>query len=272
MRPIALKSPVSTSIFASAGILMSFLAAAPAMAQLSMPWTGGKNFPVTQTVHSGTPWGVRLDAIDFGLRAGEPVLAPVDSTVKNFCRTGVNRDHHAILLSSQQGDYSLIHVKTSGISIGRSFKKGEQIGVVAADLPNDPKCAISTGQHLHVGFPSVNSVVDGYRIGDLRLGQQVTSQNGRTATPPPSSNIRLVNFSATAAPEGVNVRSGPSLSASIVGRIGPNQRINFDAWTYGDTVNDRWTGRPDRRWYRVAGTNNWVASAVVNGNAPGSQP
>ncbi|MBD2567793.1 SH3 domain-containing protein [Anabaena lutea] len=242
---------------------------APAMAQMSMPWGGGKTFPVTQTVHKD---GWIPNAMDFGLRAGEPVLAPIDSTVKRVCATGVNRDHHAILFSSSQGDYSLIHVKTSGIFNGRAFKKGEQIGVVAADLPKDPNCAISYGQHLHVGFPSVNSVVDGYRIGDLRLNQQVTSQNGRTATPPPSSNIRLVNFTATAAPQGVNIRSAPSLSASIVGRIAPNQRINFDAWTYGDAVTDIWLGRPDRRWYRIAGTNNWVASAVVNGNAPGSQP
>jgi len=266
MRPIG--SKLIAGLISSATISAI---AAPAMAQLSMPWTGGKTFPVTQTVHSGTPWGVRLDAIDFGLRAGEPVLAPADSQVERFCVTGANRDHHAILFNSPHGKYTLIHVKTSGISIGKSFRKGEQIGIVAADLPNDRNCAISTGQHLHVGFPNVNSVVDGYKIGDLRLNQQVTSQNGRPTTPPPS-NIVLVNFSAVAAPEGVNVRSGPSTSASIVGRIGPNQRINFDAWTYGDVVNDRWTGKPDRRWYRVAGTNNWVASAVVNGNAPGSQP
>ena len=81
-----------------------------------------------------------------------------------------------------------------------------------------------------------------------------------------------VNFSATAAPEGVNIRSAPSLNASIVGRAAPNQRLNFDAWTYGDTVLDRWINTPDARWYRIAGTNNWVASAVVNGNAPGSRP
>jgi hypothetical protein len=260
--------------FISTAAAMSAIAA-PAMAQMSMPWTGGKTFSVTpaRTVPMH-PDGWGRAGVDFLLGANEPVLAPIDSTVKKVCATGVNRDHHAILLSSQQGDYSLIHVRTSGISVGRSFKKGEQIGVVADDTPKDsgPKpCAISYGVHLHVGFPSADSVVDGYKIRDLRPSQQVTSQNGRTTTPPPN-NIVVVNFSATAAPEGVNVRSGPSLSASIVGRIGPNQRINFDAWTYGDAVPDRWTGKPDRRWYRVAGTNNWVASAVVNGNAPGSQP
>lgn len=91
-------------------------------------------------------------------------------------------------------------------------------------------------------------------------------------TPPNNNGVRSVSFSATAAPAGVNVRSGPSLSATVVGRLAPNQRVNFDAWTYGSVVNDLWLGTPDARWYRIAGTNNWVASAVVYGNAPGSRP
>ena len=81
------------------------------------------------------------------------------------------------------------------------------------------------------------------------------------------SAIRTVTpFSATAASSGANVRSAPSVSASIVGSIAPNERRTFDAWTYGDTVNDAWTGQPDARWYRLSGTNSWVASGVINGN------
>lgn len=86
------------------------------------------------------------------------------------------------------------------------------------------------------------------------------------------TSFYAVNFSATAAPTGVNIRSAPSTTASIVGRISPNQRINFDGWKFGETVPDFWTNAPDARWYRIAGTNNWVASAVVSGNAPGSRP
>ncbi|HAG79807.1 MAG TPA: hypothetical protein DCL61_01270 [Cyanobacteria bacterium UBA12227] len=85
--------------------------------------------------------------------------------------------------------------------------------------------------------------------------------------------VRSVNsFWATAAPSGVNIRSGPSLSASIVGRLAPNERRSFNAWTYGDTVADIWLGRPDARWYRLSGTNHWVASGVVNGNPNPAPP
>jgi hypothetical protein len=84
--------------------------------------------------------------------------------------------------------------------------------------------------------------------------------------------IRYVNFSGKAASTGVNIRSGPSLSASIVRRSQPNEAFNFGAWTYGDVVNDIWTNQADARWYKLSGQDAWVASAVVAGNAPGSTP
>jgi hypothetical protein len=84
--------------------------------------------------------------------------------------------------------------------------------------------------------------------------------------------IRNVNFSGKAASGGVNIRSAPSLSASIVRRSQPNEAFNFEAWTYGDVVNDIWIDQPDARWYKLSGQNAWVASAVVAGNAPGSTP
>ncbi|MEH2195457.1 MAG: CHAP domain-containing protein [Nostoc sp.] len=112
---------------------------------------------------------------------------------------------------------------------------------------------------------------------DVRLTGFARSINGRndisfwkkgTIT----TEFHSVNFTAKAANTGVNIRSAASVNASVVGRFTPNQQISFDGWKYGDSVPDLWTNQPDRRWYRVAGTQNWVASAVVNGNAPGSTP
>jgi surface antigen len=125
--------------------------------------------------------------------------------------------------------------------------------------------------------------------GNVRITQFVSSINGnpnisfwaRGNTPPPpqpqpqppnNNGVNVVNFSAVTHSDGVNIRSTPSTSASVAGRLGGNVRVNFDGWVYSETVRDAWTGNPDRRWYRIAGTNQWVASAVVNGNAPGYQP
>lgn len=41
-----------------------------------------------------------------------------------------------------------------------------------------------------------------------------------------------------------------------------------NAWTFGEPR----TGHLDARWYCVAADGGWVASARVNGNAPGTNP
>ncbi len=96
-------------------------------------------------------------------------------------------------------------------------------------------------------------------------------KNGTTSTTNPSSFNR-VNFTGVTSNNRTNARSAPGTGAGIIGYINPNTRVAFDGWTYSTAVNDLWTGRPDRRWYHIAGTNYWIASATVNGNAPGSQP
>jgi hypothetical protein len=267
-------------------LMSSAVAAAPAMAaEWSLPWQAGVNATISRGTASHNAhndyWNRQFNAVDFtNIRAGTPVLAPVDgSRIKAVCQAKGGDNHNAIWFSSPDGDYTLMHVKASGLRTGQVFNRGQQIGVVAADTPNDPNCARSTGVHVHINFPSRNLVVDGYRVANM-TGGTFTSRNGQP-TPPPqpqpqppnnNSGVNLVNFSGTTAPAGVNVRSDASTSASIVGRLGGYVRVNFDGWKYGESIPDTWTGRADRRWYRIAGTNQWIASAVVNGNAPGSQP
>lgn len=260
-------------------VFISSAIAAPAMAaSWSLPWQGGTSATISRGTGSHNDgWNTQSNAVDFAnIRPGTPVLAPVDgSTIKRVCQAKGGDNHNAIWFSSPDGDYTLMHVKASGLRAGQVFNRGQQIGVVAADTPNDPNCARSTAPHIHINFPNRNLVVDGVRVANM-TGGTFTSRNGQPTPPPqpqpPNDGVNLVNFSAVTAPAGVNVRSAPSTSAPIVGRLGGNVRVNFDGWKYGDSVPDTWTNRPDRRWYRIAGTNTWIASAVVNGNAPGSQP
>ena len=84
------------------------------------------------------------------------------------------------------------------------------------------------------------------------------------------TTIRSTSFSGKAGPQGANLRSDRSSSASIV-RVAPaNTTLSFEAWGYGDVVNDIWTGQQDARWYKLRGENVWVASAVIWGNPPGN--
>lgn len=124
--------------------------------------------------------------------------------------------------------------------------------------------------------PSMGVFLQGWlnRLNALRREVEANS-----VSPPPSStpgvngNINWVNFSGTVGPSiGVNLRNSPRFSDRS-SRNEPNgRRLEFDAWTYGETGTDMWLGTPDARWFKVKGTNLWVPSAFIDGNAPGSSP
>ncbi|NJL67228.1 MAG: S8 family serine peptidase [Microcoleus sp. SM1_3_4] len=110
-------------------------------------------------------------------------------------------------------------------------------------------------------------------IPDTWSGEGKVTPSERAADSPFWPTIESVNFSAWVMPTvGAYVRSGPGTKFTIVGARPYQETIQFDGWTYGQRIPDEQLGSPDERWYRIAGTNNWMASAVVFGNAPESTP
>lgn len=111
-----------------------------------LPWRSG-NYRITKPWHGD---GYGLTSLDFDIPAGTEIVAPIDSQVLSSCNAGNN--HRAILFRAADGQkYSIIHVTARRVK--ESYQKGETIGVVASDVP-DNKCARSTGVHLHMGFPT----------------------------------------------------------------------------------------------------------------------
>ena len=259
---------IALAVFALTSCGMSLVQAHEVLAGTTwkFPWSSS----VTSSTNGG--WhgdGYGMKALDFRMRGGEDVLAPVDATVVSQCNAGNN--HRAIKLRAADGQYlSIIHVTTSDVYVGKTYKQGGKIGNVATDRPWN-NCAQSTGPHLHVGFPSQYVYIDGYNFSPSSVNAGVTLRSTNGAVTPPPNNFISVTFSARTAPAGVNVRSGPGTNFPVVRVIGGNQNVGFTGWTYGTVVTDLWLGTPDARWYRIA-DNQWVASAVVYGNAPGSRP
>lgn len=134
-----------------------------------LPWRGGP-VSLNQGWHSD---GYGLRSLDFGLRGGQAVIAPINSKVVSTCNAGNN--HRAIKLQASNGQYySLIHVNTSNIWVGKTYNQGEQIGVVASDRPWN-SCAKSTGVHLHMGLPSQTFSIDGYKLTPSSLPKTFSS-------------------------------------------------------------------------------------------------
>ncbi|WP_429843325.1 matrixin family metalloprotease [Brevibacillus sp. FIR094] len=79
-----------------------------------------------------------------------------------------------------------------------------------------------------------------------------------------------VDFSGVSASIPVNIRTGPTTSATIIDKLQPNTRVQFSGWTRGTSLNDFWTNAPDNRWffYERNGVKYYVASAFINGNPP----
>jgi len=150
----------------SAAILTAEASASP-----KMPFVGSTT--VTQSAH-GDGYGLR--AIDLGLPAGTPVIAPDDVVVVSTCNAGNN--HRAIKLRSNTALYALIHVTTPNVSVGKTYRQGELIGTVASDTPwND--CAQSKGVHLHFAVSTNAPVVDGVNLLTVPYRTLIRSSNIR---------------------------------------------------------------------------------------------
>ncbi|WOD38263.1 peptidoglycan DD-metalloendopeptidase family protein [Nodosilinea sp. E11] len=160
-------------------VSVNFHSKAHATIRWKMPWPAGFTPQLTQGVHQDGLVGGLL-AFDLSLPAGTPVLAPIDSTVVRHCIAQGTDNHRSILLRTRTGQqYSLGHVTTS--TVQRSYRQGEQIGVVAPEQHvDDPRCATSTGAHLHFGLPQVPTTIDNQTLTRFSTrGEQLTSTNQR---------------------------------------------------------------------------------------------
>lgn len=166
---------IVTTLLVTVGINVN--SHANATIQWKMPWPAGFRPQITQGLHRDRNMG-GMQAFDISLPAGAPVLAPIDSTVVRNCVSQGTNNHRSILLRSRTGQqYSLSHVTTSAVQ--RSYRQGEQIGVVAPEQRvDDPRCVSSTGVHLHFGLPQIPTTIDGQTLTRFTVrGDQLTSTN-----------------------------------------------------------------------------------------------
>ncbi|MEH1897618.1 MAG: S8 family serine peptidase [Nostoc sp.] len=164
------------------------------------------------------------------------------------------------IVSSQYGTYPIFggirqtYLNTGGLNgwLGapKSAEIGQGNGVVI--------------QYFANGYIIWNgSKATAYRNGSGMPSQPVPN-------PKPDNSIKLKNFRGWVMPGiGVALRNSPHLNDKSGKAEAYGKWLEFDAWTYGDTVNDYKVGTPDNRWFRIKGTNYWVPSAYIYGNPEG---
>lgn len=88
-----------------------------------------------------------------------------------------------------------------------------------------------------------------------------------------TSIIHLDEFSGWVGPKiGVNLRFERKLAARTSKSIPQGVTLDFDAWAYGQSEKDIWTGNQDALWFRVSDENLWVPSAYIYGYPSGRPP
>ncbi|MEH2123818.1 S8 family serine peptidase [Nostoc sp.] len=164
------------------------------------------------------------------------------------------------IVSSQYGTYPIYggirqtYLNTSGLNGWLGAPKSAEIG---------------QGNGVVIQYFANGYIIwNGSRATAYRNGSGTPSQP--VPTPKPDNNIKLKNFRGWVMPGiGVALRNSPHLNDKS-GKAEPYGKwLEFDAWTYGDTVKDYKVGTPDNRWFRVKGTNYWVPSAYIYGYPEG---
>ncbi len=69
----------------------------------------------------------------------------------------------------------------------------------------------------------------------------------------------------------LNIRSGPGTGYNDIGDLQSGTQLIFDGWTNGSLYKDI-TGQQQDQWFRIKGTNNWVAGAYIIGNPTQDTP
>lgn len=94
------------------------------------------------------------------------------------------------------------------------------------------------------------------------------------APAPEPSGITWVSFTVHVQVGEANVRSGPTTTASVLRDLPDGHGLICDGWCRGPAELDPVAHQEDSRWYHISQSSGygWIASAVVDGNAPNSTP
>ncbi|NET56440.1 MAG: S8 family serine peptidase [Symploca sp. SIO2E6] len=174
---------------------------------------------------------------------------------------------------SQPFQSGVVNSKVEGLPL--NFRADSYVGAQIIDqLAEGTELKVLQSVNGGTYDPGTGSRNDWYQV-------EVNGQQGYVAAY--YVDITAANAPAGFHPENFSGWVGPSIGVALrnspqhddrSGLAEPHKKtLHFDGWTYGESVEDLWTGEPDALWYRYwrDGQAYWVPSAYIFGY-PGSQP
>ncbi|WP_230974177.1 M23 family metallopeptidase [Burkholderia stagnalis] len=239
---------------------------------LALPWELNAGWYWTGGAHGWSGQSRPYNSLDFSGGNGR-VLAARDGYLYKSCE----RNGSAIVKVVHDNGYATTYyhmVQLTSLNSGTRVRQGEYLGSVGNGLPCGGQ---TTGPHVHLSLSKDgNDVsVNGMTIGGWQFFEGASAYAGYAVRDQRrvSPQAWLVNYggadsgnpttpvSARVQASGqVNLRSGPSLSAPIVGSLDNGRTVQLACYKYGDSVSGNWGAT--RLWYRLD-SNQWISDGFV---------
>ncbi|WP_323118341.1 peptidoglycan DD-metalloendopeptidase family protein [Burkholderia alba] len=249
--------------------------AAPGQTGLALPWQRDTAWYWTGGAHGWSGENRPYNSLDFSGGDGR-VLAARDGYLYRSCE----RNGSAIVKLVHDNGYATTYyhmVQLASVANGARVRQGEYLGRIGNALPCGGH---TTGAHVHLSLsqdgndiPVTGKTIGGWQFFEgpnayagyaVRNQRRVSVQASLTnygaddpggppdPTPPVAAPIR--------SPGPVNLRSAPSLSASVVGTAANGDTVQLACSAYGDSVQGNWGAT--RLWYRLS-SNQWVSDGFL---------
>lgn len=178
-------------------------------------------YPVTQNFGENPEWYARFGqkghtGLDYGVPAGTPVLAAAAGTV---IKTGFEKDGYGNYVKVAHGsEYVTIYAHLSKIQVCKAQKidAGQQIALSGST-------GFSTGPHLHFEIRQNNTPVDPLASPGAVTSTTPQSEEAPTGSQAPAKSIGVCVARVTT--DLLNIRTRPSLSSPVIGRLAKDQKV-----------------------------------------------
>ncbi len=245
---------------------------------LALPWALNKAWRLTGGPHGWSGQSRPYNSLDLSGGDGR-VLASADGVLVKSCVASGS----AILKLVHSNGYSTTYYhleRLAALDNGVSVKRGDFLGMIGNALP----CGGHTsGAHVHLalGFRGQEVAVDGKNIGGWQFFEADAAYGGYATRGASRVDVggTLINFGAEGTTEPspqppfkatvqpapgatmVNLRSGPSMTASVIATLQRGATVELMCHVLGDTVQGNWGAT--RIWDRTQ-AGQWISDGFVN--------
>ncbi|MGB3401679.1 MAG: S8 family serine peptidase [Microcoleaceae cyanobacterium] len=207
--------------------------------------------------------GIWHSGIDLAAPEGSAVKVPVGGTiVRGIQEIGGN---YFIGVQGDDGKLWIYgHLGTVAVPSGR-IEAGQVIGTIgsAAHLHLE----VQQGPNYRLSQSADLNTVQNATLNPIKSFWELKNENATSSPTDPGNSVETFTGRVIAT-IGANVRSGPGTSYEDVGDRQYGDTISFDEVTTGESIDYPELGTATDQWYRIAGTNEWISAAIIDGSPP----